>query len=180
MSRRYIAFLRAINVGGRTVTMSRLREAFESMGFANVETFIASGNVIFESRAPRGPALIRRIESRLEVACGFDVTAVLRTDRELAAIVAHDPFPGMPIPSEKALNVALLAKPASARAKRALLLRATEADRFHVRGPNVYWLCRTRQSESKFSNAVLEKQLGVKSTLRGIGMLRRLTAKYGP
>jgi len=46
---RYIAFLRAINVGGHTVKMEHLRGIFESMGFSNVETFIASGNVIFAS-----------------------------------------------------------------------------------------------------------------------------------
>jgi uncharacterized protein (DUF1697 family) len=46
---KYVAFLRAINVGGRTVKMGHLRSLFEAMGFSNVETFIASGNVIFDS-----------------------------------------------------------------------------------------------------------------------------------
>ena len=52
---RYITFLRAINVGGHTVKMDRLREIFESLGFANVETFIASGNVVFERRRETRP-----------------------------------------------------------------------------------------------------------------------------
>ena len=47
---RYIAFLRAINVGGHnTVKMDFLRQLFESLGFSNVETFIASGNIVFET-----------------------------------------------------------------------------------------------------------------------------------
>jgi len=48
---RYVAFLRAINVGGHVVTMAQLKRAFEAVPLASVETFIASGNVIFESRS---------------------------------------------------------------------------------------------------------------------------------
>ena len=50
---RYIAFLRAINVGGHTVKMAELKRLFEALGFTNVETFIASGNVIFDSSAKK-------------------------------------------------------------------------------------------------------------------------------
>ncbi len=46
---KYVALLRAINVGGHTVKMDHLRRLFEALGFTNVETFIASGNVIFDS-----------------------------------------------------------------------------------------------------------------------------------
>ena len=48
---KYVALLRAINVGGHTVKMDHLRSLFEAIGFSNVETFIASGNVIFDSRS---------------------------------------------------------------------------------------------------------------------------------
>ena len=63
---KYIAFLRAINVGGHTVKMDVLRQLFESLGFANVETFIASGNVIFESKAGNVKALEKKIETCLQ------------------------------------------------------------------------------------------------------------------
>jgi len=46
---RYVALLRGINLGGHTVKMDRLKKLFEELGLKNVETFIASGNVIFES-----------------------------------------------------------------------------------------------------------------------------------
>ena len=62
---RYVAFLRAINVGGRRVKMHHLRELFESLGFSNVETFIASGNVIFDSPAEDTRKLEQRIEDHL-------------------------------------------------------------------------------------------------------------------
>src|SRR3990170_352332 len=92
---RFIAFLRAINVGGHTVKMDQLRQLFESLGFSGIETFIASGNVVFD-----------------------------------------------------------------------------------VHEREVYWLCRRKQSESTFSNAVLEKTLGRPSTLRGVNTVQKMAAKY--
>ncbi|HLE57521.1 MAG TPA: DUF1697 domain-containing protein, partial [Rhodothermia bacterium] len=62
---RFIAFLRAINVGGHTVTMADLRTHFESLGFDRVETFIASGNVIFDAPSSDTKSLAVRIENRL-------------------------------------------------------------------------------------------------------------------
>ena len=67
---RYVAFLRAINVGGHTVKMEDLRRLFETMGFANVETFIASGNVIFESKSKNTQAMERKIENHLRESLG--------------------------------------------------------------------------------------------------------------
>lgn len=81
---RYFCFLRAINVGGHTVTMQKLKQLFESMGFANVETFIASGNVIFESKLSPGAAE-KLIFSSLNKALGYDVHAFLRSREELVA-----------------------------------------------------------------------------------------------
>lgn len=61
---KYIAFLRAINVGGHNVKMDELKKYFESLGFSNVETFIASGNVIFEASAKDAAKLEKKIESK--------------------------------------------------------------------------------------------------------------------
>ena len=82
---RYIAFLRAINVGGHTVKMDALRELFEALGFEQVETFIASGNVIFETTETDTAALERRIETHLQAALGYAVATFLRSDAEVAA-----------------------------------------------------------------------------------------------
>src|ERR1041385_3864079 len=90
---RYIAFLRAINVGGHnTVTMDFLRHFFESLGFAHVETFIASGNIVFETASKNAQALERKIESGLRAALGYEVVAFVRTGAELAAIASYKPF----------------------------------------------------------------------------------------
>ena len=60
---KFVAFLRAINVGGHLVKMDELRGLFEALGFSNVETFIASGNVIFDSKATNVKSLERKSKS---------------------------------------------------------------------------------------------------------------------
>src|SRR4051812_39858062 len=83
---RYVAFLRAINVGGHTVRMDELRRLFESMGAANVQTFIASGNVIFDSPVKKERELELQIELGLEAALTFPVATFLRSLPEVAAV----------------------------------------------------------------------------------------------
>jgi len=90
---RYIAFLRAINVGGRhTVKMDFLRHLFESLGFSNVETFIASGNVVFESEASEAKVK-GELEKRLQAYAGKPMGVVVRTAAEMVAVVKANPFP---------------------------------------------------------------------------------------
>ncbi len=176
---RYVAFLRAINVGGRTVSMDRLRTIVAGVGVDRVETFIASGNVVFESRAGAA-TLAPRIEGALRDALGHDVAAFLRTDAEVAAIAARAAFPAEAVARAGAQVVALLASPLSKAGVRALAGLRTDVDDFAVHGAEVYWLCRTRQSQSTFSNQVFERRVGVPATFRSVTTLQRLSAKYPP
>jgi uncharacterized protein (DUF1697 family) len=177
---RYIAFLRAINVGGHTVKMDRLREIFESLGFANVETFIASGNVVFETTAQDTAALEARIAAELKEALGYEVATFLRTDAELARIAAHQAFPQSQLDAAQALNIAFLEGPLDAEAVRKLMALKTAIDDFATHEREIYWLCLKKQSESTFSNAVLEKTLRRQATLRGANTVQKMAAKYGP
>jgi uncharacterized protein (DUF1697 family) len=140
---RFIAFLRAIHVGGHTIKMDALRQHFESLGFSNVETFIASGNVIFESPSK------------------------------------NIPFRPLDLAAAAALNIAFLKESLADASVKKLLSLQTDIENFHVHGREVYWRCRKKQSESTFSNAVLEKALGIKSTLRGVNTIQKMAAKYG-
>jgi len=176
---KHIAFLRAINVGGRNVKMDLLREIFESMGFSNVETFIASGNVIFESKSKNMDALANKIEKGLEESLGFEVATFIRSDSELASVANYKPFPKPKMDSAAAINVAFLSKPLDVGSKKLLMTLKSDIDDFHVHGREIYWLCLVKQSESKFSNNLLEKTLGVKSTLRGLNTIKKMAEKYG-
>lgn len=176
---RLIAFLRAINVGGHTVKMDELRRRFEKLGFSDVETFIASGNVVFTSGSKDVRALEKRIETGLKEAFGYDVATFLRTDGELTRIAGYLPFSKAAVEKASALNIAFLRDAPNADSLRKLMKLKTAIDDFHVHGREVYWLCRKKQSESKFSNAVLEKTLGRSSTLRGVSTVSKMAARFG-
>jgi uncharacterized protein (DUF1697 family) len=172
------AFLRAINVGGHTVTMAQLKALFEGLGLEHVETFIASGNVIFEGAAEKETALQRRIESHFRESLGYEVVTFLRTSRELATLVKSCPFDAAEVAAAEAVNVALLHAPLTEEAESHLQTLETEVDAFRTTGREVWWLCRVRQSDSSFSNAVFERTVKVKATFRGFNTLQRLAAKF--
>lgn len=174
----HFAFLRAINVGGHTVTMARLREVFESLGFSGVETFIASGNVVFESAEASARALETRLETGLRDALGYEVVTFIRTPSEVAAIAAYAPFPAEAMAQAKGVNVAFLRDEISAKTSQKLMGLRTEFDDFHAHGRELYWLCRTRQSDSKISNVLLEKSLGLRMTIRGENTVKKMAAKW--
>ncbi|MBK6779234.1 MAG: DUF1697 domain-containing protein [Gemmatimonadetes bacterium] len=176
---RVVAFLRAINVGGHIVPMARLKALFEAQGLAGVETFIASGNVIFESRATRLDRLEATLAAHLEAELGYGVAVFLRTGAELAAIASHPAFPPGEVRGAYAVHVAFLGAPPSRAAARTVAGFTTAEDAFHVRGREVYWLCRIRTSDSAFSNVRFEKVLGMPATFRNRNTLDRIVAKYG-
>jgi len=176
---RYIAFLRAINVGGHNVKMSQLRELFAAIECANVETFIASGNVIFESPGTNVPALERQIERHLLQSLGYAVATFIRTSAELAAVARYQPFAPAELAAEgNSLYVAFLPAPPAAAAEQKLSTFRTTVDDFHVHEREVYWLRRKKLSESTFSGALLEKTLGLPATMRNITTVKKLAAKY--
>ncbi len=176
---RLIAFLRAINVGGHNVKMDHLRGLFESLGLSNVETFIASGNVIFDPPAEDPPTIEKEIESHLGASLGYEVATFIRSTTELANIVSFRPFSAPDLDSESnSLYIAFLPASPGDEARERLLARRSEIDDFRVRGREAYWLCRGRSSESAFSGALLEKTLGMPATMRNANTINRLVAKY--
>ena len=178
---RYIAFLRAINVGGHVVKMDRLRRLFEQLGFSSVETFIASGNVIFESASTAAAAHEKKIVKLLGESLGFDVATFLRSDVELDRIAGHRPFPAVDHAEEgKSMYVGFLrAKPDAGARSRLLKLRTPE-DAFHVHDREVFWQRRGGFSDSIYTSAFLEKTLGTPATFRNVTTVRKLAAKYRP
>ncbi len=176
---KYVAFLRAINVGGHTVKMDQLRALFVALGFRNVETFIASGNVIFDSASKNTAALEKKIESHLLQALGYEVATFIRSTTELADIAQHKPFADSELNDDgNSLYIGFMAAAPSDAAKEKLLAVATNTDAFQLKGREVFWLLRRRFSDSQFSGARLEKTLGLPATLRNSTTVRKLAAKY--
>ncbi len=161
--------------------MDRLRELFVSLGFANVQTFIASGNVIFDSGAEDARTLQRRIEDHLRESLGYEVATFVRSASELADISRHRPFGPSDLDAEgNSLYIAFLPDSPSTEAEQRLMAYRNEVDDFAVRGREVYWLCRKKMSESSFSGALLEKTIRMPATIRNATTVNRLVAKYPP
>ena len=179
MMPKYIAFLRAINVGGHTVKMDYLRVLFETLGFSDVETFIASGNVIFASKVKSTKTLEKKIEGCLQEALGYEVTTFIRSTVELASIADYRAFNEADLNGEgNILYIGFLADKPSDEAKQKLIPFVTEVDDFHVSGREVYWLRRTLIGESVFSGARLERSFGMQATFRNSTTVRKIAAKY--
>ena len=173
---KYVAFLRAINVGGHTVKMDYLRRLFESLGFTNVETFIASGNVIFDSKTKSRRTLEKKIEAHIQMSLGYEVVTFIRSPADLAAIAGYKPFPDGELKAEgNVLYIGFLADEPSEEAKQKVLSLRTRIDDFHIGGRELYWLCRKRIGESEVSGQELAKGLGMQTTLRNSNTVRKLT-----
>jgi len=174
---RLVAFLRAINVGGHIVKMDVLRGHFGGLGLKEVETFIASGNVIFTSGAGDLAALERKIEKRLLAELGYEVATFLRTAEEVAQVARYLPFPAAEMRAARSMNVGFIGQVPSPAEKKAILGLRTDDDAFHVNGREVYWKCATGQAESKVSNVLFENVVGRKITFRGMRTVERLAAR---
>lgn len=91
----YVALLRGIMPTNPNMKGEKLREVFESLGFANVATVIASGNVVFESLSKDIKALEAKIEKALPKRLGFNSTTIIRSREELEVLVKKNPFKGV-------------------------------------------------------------------------------------
>ncbi len=175
---RFVAFLRAINLGGvRTVRMDSLRHRFESLDFSGVETFIASGNVVFHARAKSSRALETKIEKSLRGALGYDVDVFIRTAAESIAIANYDPFPKAKTNVHTACNIIFLVDALDKKLTRAVAMLRRGTDKFRVRRREIYWL-RHRRKGGPFSTVPLAKTLGRGFTVRACNTVKRMVARY--
>ena len=179
----YIAFLRGINLGNRRVKMEVLRAHFDALKFAAVETFIASGNVIFSSRATDPDQLATTIATHLERSLGYPVDTFLRTRSEVSAIADLHPFGSAVIEDPgHTLHVGFFARELTPEQARGLLACRSPHDEFRVQGREFYWLCRGLKShESKiWASAELRALRLPSSSMRNHTTIRKLAALYPP
>ena len=176
---RFFAFLRAINVGGgRTVKMQSLRRIFESLGFSMVETFIASGNVVFETMTQRTNTLERKIEKALQETLGYEVRTFVRTEAELAKIANYRPFRQSKFDDTWHMNIIFLADSLNQKLKQSVRALRTDTDAFEVHGQEIYWLRRRKRKGGRFSTVPLEKILGRTFTVRAANTIKEIAIKY--
>jgi uncharacterized protein (DUF1697 family) len=176
---RYVAFLRGMNLGGRRIKNEELRRHFEEMGFEEVATFRASGNVIFSApgRQAEGKLAVR-VEAELDERLGYDVPVFLRSIEEVAAIAARRPFDAKRVEKSKGkLQISLLKKKPSAAAKKKVLALASDEDLLAIEGRELYWLPSGGLLESDLDLRAIEALVGA-DTRRTMGTIEQIAAKH--
>jgi uncharacterized protein (DUF1697 family) len=176
---RYVAFLRGMNLGGRRIKNDELRRHFEEIGFEEVATFRASGNVIFSAAGREAEGkLAERVEAELDERLGYEVPVFLRNIKEVAAIAARQPFDSKRVEESKGkLQVSLLKKKPRAAAKKKVLAMAGEEDLLAIEGCELYWLPGGGLLESDLDLKAIEALLGT-DTRRTMGTIEQIASKY--
>ncbi len=165
---RYAAFLRGVNLGRtRKISSADLRAHFSAMGFEDVGTFRTSGNVVFGGASGSEAKLNAKIEKALSAAVGFDVTVFLRSEDEVRAIAAHEPFPAGHVEAAGGkLQVSILPAKPTASARKKVLALATDQDRLVFGERELYWLP---------SGGILDTELDLGAIDNLIGPITRRT-----
>lgn len=168
---RYAAFLRGINVGGTRITNEKLRAPFEALGFENVQTFRAAGNLVFDAPRTGAAKLAKRIEERLAEDLGFTrAITFIRTAAEMRALADSEPIPRR---GEQKLHVLfLLRKPA-----RKVLELATDSDALALGAKELFWGPQGRMTDSELDLKAVEKMIGP-TTMRTKGTVDEIARRF--
>jgi uncharacterized protein (DUF1697 family) len=175
----HVAFLRGMNLGKRRIKNEELRAEFEALGFEEVATFRASGNVIFGAgRTSDEAKLTRRIEKGLGESLGYEVTTFLRSCAEVRKVAARQPFEAnLMAKSEGKLQVSLLGKKPTAKQRREVLALASDRDLLALEGRELYWLPSGGILESELDLKAIAALLGP-DTRRTMGTIEQIAARH--
>jgi uncharacterized protein (DUF1697 family) len=157
--------LRAVNVGGRSVSMKALQQLFVDLGHTDAVTYIQSGNVVFSGSAGDPEALAQAIKERIAEDLGVAAGVLLRTEPALAEVARSNPFLAAGA-DPKFLHVTFLATEVAPERVGGLDGAAFEPDEFSVVGREVYLHCPGGYGRTKLNNAFWERRLGVAATTR--------------
>jgi uncharacterized protein (DUF1697 family) len=169
-----VGFLRAVNLGKRRVPMGRLVAVCEDLGYADVWTYVNSGNVVFDTTGSRA-SVEGALEKALEAEFGFECTTFVRTVAEVRSALDAQPFPVEPGDTH---FVTFLKKAPGAAAAKQLEALSDDFETLVVDGADVHWRMRGKSTDSRLTKRDWEKVLGpLSSTSRNVTMLTKLVAK---
>jgi uncharacterized protein (DUF1697 family) len=179
----YVSMLRGINVSGHhVIKMDRLRAAFEELGFAHVNTYIQSGNVVFQSSKSSPAALSKKIEAKILSEFGFSISVISRSAAEIESVISNNPLAGLPGVNVERLHVAFLSETPSAAAIKKLSELTLEPDLSRCAGKEVYLYFPNGFSKSSLWKHPLDKVLSVAATTRNwktVNTLRQMCGECG-
>lgn len=165
---KYIAILRGINVGtGRKVLMADLKVLLTKLGLKNIQTYIQSGNVIFNLTQPESIVVLEDgLNQAISGTFGFEIPVIVRTAREMEESISNNPFLKRSDSNIEKLHLTFLKDlPAQEMLEKIGNFNFTP-DRFKIIGRDVFVFCENGYGQTKITNDFFEKQLKVKATTR--------------
>jgi uncharacterized protein (DUF1697 family) len=163
---RFAVFLRAVNLGSHNkVSMPKLRDLAADLGYADVATYVQSGNLVISAEKAKAAAVETAVSDALRRELGLDVDVMVRSRKELAAVIAANPLEDL-ADDPKMLHVNFLAKQPSAAARKACDRDEFLPERFEFGDRCVYLWYPNGSGRSKMAAAPWGKRLGVKGTSR--------------
>jgi uncharacterized protein (DUF1697 family) len=170
----YIAMLRGVNVGQKTMRMEPLRAAFETLGFSAIRSYVQSGNVVFQTERGSLARLSKNIKEQIRRDFDFEVPVFLRTLKEMENVLGCNPFLKQKAIDHSKLHVTFLSGAPAEAAVSGLEPLASKSERFHVLGQEVYLYCPDGYGRTKLSNGAIERKLSVDATTRNWRTVRAL------
>jgi uncharacterized protein (DUF1697 family) len=162
----YVVLLRAVNVGGtKKLPMAEFRKLLEGLGYKRVETYIQSGNAVFDAAGPPAKAA-KAIAVALEKLMGGPVGVLLRTHEDLGRIIAENPYATEAAADGARVHAVFLSGIPAEAATAGLKKIPARSDRYHHTGDTLYLHLPDGAGESKFTAKTLDKILGVYVTAR--------------
>ena len=164
----YIAILRGINVGtGRKVLMANLKKLCESLGLKNVQTYIQSGNLIFElEQSEPISALETRLQKAFSETFGFEIPVLIRTAAEWAESIAQNPFLNEENVNIDRLHLTCLKEMPAPELLEKIKTFQYLPDRYEIVGRDVFIFCAAGYGTSKLVNSFFESKLKTQATTR--------------
>lgn len=172
----WLLLLRGVNVGGKRVAMSDLREMLSGMGFDRPRSLLQSGNLLFEAPSSKPAPLERRIQQQLLKSLQLESEIFVRTVREWNEAIAANPYPDEAASDPAHLVMMCLRAEPTASALDALRAAIVGRERVEVIGRQAYFVYPDGIGRSKLTNAVIERRLGGHGTARNWNTVLKLAA----
>ena len=175
-----ISMLRGVNVGGHNkIQMDALRDLYESLKLSGPQTYVQSGNVVFEAEDRNLAPLAAHIEQAIEGTFGFRVSVILRTSAELRDAAAKNPFAARSGIEPSKLAVTFLATHPSAEARSRLLAIEAAPEELYIDGRELYTYYPNGMARPKLSWALVQRTLAIPGTSRNWNTVTRLLEMAG-
>ena len=172
---KFIALLRGINVSGqKQIKMSDLKSLFEDLNFTNVQTYIQSGNVIFESKTDDLKSLVGKIEKKIKKEFGFDVKIILTTCAELEHIINKNPFLKKQKANPDRVYVTFLSEEPSTISIKKLKEINYNSEEYFIVSKTIYVFLPNGYGKAKLNNNLFENKLKVFGTTRNWKTVNKL------